>query len=93
MVEPTRATTARSRDAAAAPATPAVAAPSVPAAGVVQTVLDLVPEPMALLAPIRDETGAIVDYVGEAASPEASDSVGRRGRQLVGVRVPDGGRR
>ena len=53
----------------------------------VQQILDVVPGSVALWAPIRDGTGRIVDYLVEAASPEAIDVAGRRGRELVGARV------
>jgi serine phosphatase RsbU (regulator of sigma subunit)/PAS domain-containing protein len=69
---------------------PGVAVPNAPAVddpARVQQVLEVVPGAVTLWAPVRDESGAIVDYVVEAASPEAVDVLGRRGRQLVGARV------
>ncbi len=69
---------------------PVPAGPSVPAVDDpvrVQQILDVVPGSVALWAPIRDDAGAIVDYLVEAASPEAVDVQGHRGRQIVGARV------
>ncbi|WP_412543754.1 SpoIIE family protein phosphatase [Longispora sp. K20-0274] len=52
-----------------------------------QVVLDMLPGACAVLAPIRDSGDRITDYRIEAASQEASDLSGRRGRELVGLRV------
>lgn len=69
------------------PARPQAPSDAAASSTTVQAVLDLVPGAMALLTPVRDDSGSIVDYLAEAASPEASDDLGRRGGQLVGVRV------
>jgi serine phosphatase RsbU (regulator of sigma subunit)/PAS domain-containing protein len=52
-----------------------------------QQVLDVVPGSVAVWEPIRDAAGTVVDYEITAASPEAVDVTGRRGPQLVGLRV------
>lgn len=52
-----------------------------------QVVLDMLPGACAVLAPIRDSGDRITDYRIEAASQEAADLSGRRGRELVGLRV------
>ncbi|WP_412543698.1 SpoIIE family protein phosphatase [Longispora sp. K20-0274] len=54
-----------------------------------QAVLDMLPGALAVLTPVRDRDDRIVDYRIEAASPEATDSAGRRSRELVGHRVLD----
>ncbi|GAA1819732.1 SpoIIE family protein phosphatase [Planosporangium flavigriseum] len=53
----------------------------------VQAVLDVLPMSAAVLSPVHDDAGEIADYVIEAASPEAIDIAGRRGADLVGLRV------
>jgi serine phosphatase RsbU (regulator of sigma subunit) len=53
----------------------------------VQQILDALPGAHSWLLPVRDAAGQVVDYVTKAASPEAGDVTGRRGAQLVGVRV------
>ncbi|MCW2637941.1 MAG: Phosphoserine phosphatase rsbP [Dactylosporangium sp.] len=53
----------------------------------VQTVLDMLPASAAVLSPVHDDAGEVVDYVIEAASPEAIDVAGRRGGELVGLRI------
>jgi serine phosphatase RsbU (regulator of sigma subunit) len=55
----------------------------------IQQILDVLPGAVALWAPVRDAEGAVVDYVVRAASPEAVDLAGRRGSQLVGLRVSE----
>jgi serine phosphatase RsbU (regulator of sigma subunit)/PAS domain-containing protein len=62
-------------------------APAVDDAALVQQILDVVPGEVTLWAPVRDEAGAVIDFEVEAASPEAVDILGRRGRELVGARV------
>jgi serine phosphatase RsbU (regulator of sigma subunit)/PAS domain-containing protein len=71
------------------PAPPAGSSPmpAIDDASRVQQVLDVVPGSVALWAPIRDGSGRVIDYVIEAASPEAIDVLGRRGREMVGARV------
>jgi len=61
--------------------------PAVDDAALVQQIFDVVPGEVTLWAPIRDAAGTVVDFVVEAASPEATDVLGRRGRGLIGVRV------
>jgi PAS domain S-box-containing protein len=53
----------------------------------VQTILDMLPASAAVLSPVHDDAGEVVDYVIEAASPEAIDVAGRRGAELVGLRI------
>ncbi len=77
----------RTQNSAAALATLPPPAAAVDDAGRVQQVLDVVPGEVTLWAPVRDETGAVVDFEVEAASPEAVDILGRRGRELIGARV------
>ncbi|HEX8627770.1 MAG TPA: SpoIIE family protein phosphatase [Catenuloplanes sp.] len=70
---------------------PTVAHRGPPAGGwaeVVQPVLDAMPGDLALLAPLH-QGPRVVDYLIEAASPEASDLAGRRGAQLIGLRISD----
>ncbi|MGC9667742.1 PP2C family protein-serine/threonine phosphatase [Planosporangium sp. 12N6] len=55
----------------------------------VQTVLDTVPATAVLLAPVPGADGAPVDYVIEAVGSETTDAVGRRGTELLGLRVSD----
>jgi len=57
--------------------------------GSVQEILDVLPGAVALLVPVRDAGGEIVDFVIGAASPEASDVMGRSGAQLVGLRITE----
>ncbi len=66
-------------------ATPAGVRPVEPWLAVVQAVLDLLPGQSALLTPVRDQAGRLVDLVYAAATPEAATPDGRRGRQLVGA--------
>jgi serine phosphatase RsbU (regulator of sigma subunit) len=56
----------------------------------VQEILDALSGAVALLSPVRDDAGAIVDYVIDAASPEATDVAGRAGAQMVGLRISVG---
>ena len=51
----------------------------------VQATLDIVPGAVAVNVPVRDGAGNVVDYLVVAASPEAVDIAGRRGRELVGT--------
>jgi serine phosphatase RsbU (regulator of sigma subunit) len=39
------------------------------------------------MTPVRDDAGQVVDFMFAAASPEATDVAGRRGPQLVGLRL------
>ncbi|GIF72765.1 SpoIIE family protein phosphatase [Asanoa siamensis] len=50
-----------------------------------QSMLDALPGAVGVSVPIRDAAGTIVDWVLVAASPEASDVTGLRGRELVGT--------
>jgi serine phosphatase RsbU (regulator of sigma subunit) len=83
-------------DAALPPAFPPVPLP--PAAGTrrpepwtttVQRILDVLPGAAALLSPVRDEDGRLVDLVFTAVSPEAVAPDGHHGAQLVGNRLSD----
>ncbi|WP_089246912.1 GAF domain-containing SpoIIE family protein phosphatase [Asanoa hainanensis] len=49
-----------------------------------QSMLDALPGAVGVSVPIRDAAGEIVDWVLVAASPEATDVTGLRGRELVG---------
>jgi serine phosphatase RsbU (regulator of sigma subunit) len=55
----------------------------------VQHVLDVVPGAAALFTPIHDASGRLVDLVYAAVSPEARTADGRRGAQLIGVRLAE----
>jgi serine phosphatase RsbU (regulator of sigma subunit) len=55
----------------------------------VQRVLDVVPGAVALFTAIRDGTGALLDLEYAAASPDAVAPDGRRGAQLIGVRLAE----
>jgi serine phosphatase RsbU (regulator of sigma subunit) len=59
-------------------------------ADVVQQTLQEHPGQVAALAPVRDASGAVEDFVIVAASPAATDSHGRQGTQLVGGRARQG---
>jgi len=50
-----------------------------------QSMLDAMPGAVGVSVPIRDPAGEIVDWVLVAASPEATDVTGKRGRELVGT--------
>jgi PAS domain-containing protein len=52
-----------------------------------QAVLDIMPGAVCLSTPVRDADGRIVDYEVAAASRGAVDAVGRRGREMVGLRM------
>lgn len=52
-----------------------------------QVMLDVMPGSASWSVPIRDASGTIVDFVIQAVSPEAEDAHGRRGGELVGLRV------
>src|SRR5205823_5104873 len=56
-------------------------------AGIVQELLDALPDAHAWLIPVRDAAGEVVDFRVDAASPEAVDSRGRQGTQMVGARI------
>ncbi len=71
----------------AGPGGPADAGSAVPDASVVQAVLDTLPMPAVLLTPLWSPDGDVADYRIDAAAPESVDSVGRRGREMVGRRV------
>ncbi|MFF0474835.1 SpoIIE family protein phosphatase [Streptomyces sp. NPDC004284] len=53
----------------------------------VQTVFDALSGPAILLTPLRSDSGEVEDYRIDAASPEAVDVAGRRGKELVGRRI------
>lgn len=53
----------------------------------VQEVLDAMPGNHILLLPLRDGDGGVEDFQIIAASPLAVDSLGRRGRELLGLRI------
>jgi len=55
--------------------------------GIVAPVLDILPGSHVLLSPVRDGTGAVVDYDIVGASPAAADAAGRRGDEMIGLRV------
>lgn len=69
------------------PAEATDAGATAPDAGVVQAVLDTLPMPAVLLTPLWSPDGDVADYRIDAAAPESVDSVGRRGRELLGRRV------
>jgi serine phosphatase RsbU (regulator of sigma subunit) len=52
---------------------------------VIQTVLDSLPGGHSWAVPVRDRSGTVVDYVTEAASPEAVDAANRAGTHLIGM--------
>lgn len=54
-----------------------------------QRILDILPGAVALLTPVRDGDGRLVDLVYAAISPEASTADGSRGAQLLGVRLSE----
>jgi serine phosphatase RsbU (regulator of sigma subunit) len=54
---------------------------------VVQQTLDGLPGEQVLLVPMRDPAGAAEDFVIVAASPSATDLLGRRGAELIGLRT------
>lgn len=56
-------------------------------ASVVQQVLDAVPGDHSALMPQYDGSGSVVDYRFVAVSPTVVDLSGRRGNQLIGLRV------
>jgi serine phosphatase RsbU (regulator of sigma subunit) len=62
---------------------PATTAP----AAVVQEMLDAVLGSHSWLLPVCDSRGEVVDFEVAATSPEAVDVAGRRGRQMLGVRI------
>ena len=57
--------------------------------GTVQEIVHGLPGAHSWLVPVRDEAGGVLDFVTQAASPEAVDVAGRRGPHMVGVRVLD----
>ncbi|HEX6499356.1 MAG TPA: ANTAR domain-containing protein [Micromonosporaceae bacterium] len=54
-----------------------------------QTALDIVPAATMLLAPVRDDTGKIVDFVIDYASPESGHPYEQDPADLVGQRLLD----
>ncbi|QKW30620.1 SpoIIE family protein phosphatase [Streptomyces seoulensis] len=65
----------------------AVDAASAPAPHAVQILFDALPGMTLLLSPLRSAAGAVEDFRIDAATPQAADPAGRRGRALVGRRV------
>ncbi|WP_158277884.1 ANTAR domain-containing protein [Pseudosporangium ferrugineum] len=66
------------------------AAPVVsPAAHWVEAVLETLPGSFALLAPVRDDEGRVVDFRFDRCSPEAMDAAGRTAEQICGRRMLD----
>ncbi|WP_329223186.1 SpoIIE family protein phosphatase [Streptomyces sp. NBC_01485] len=57
------------------------------AADAVQTVFDRLPVAAVLLAPLRSPSGGVEDFRIDAATGLTSDTVGRSGRELVGLRL------
>ncbi|WP_371679989.1 SpoIIE family protein phosphatase [Streptomyces sp. NBC_01276] len=53
----------------------------------VQRILDALSGPAVLLTPLRGASGEVEDYRIDAAAPGSVDVAGRRGRELVGLRV------
>ncbi len=53
----------------------------------IQEVLDALPGSHSWLVPVRDAGAQVVDYVTQAASPDAVDIGGRRGVEMIGVSV------
>ncbi|UQU62650.1 ANTAR domain-containing protein [Couchioplanes caeruleus] len=60
-----------------------------PAAHWVEAVLETLPGSFALLAPVRDDTGQIIDFRFDRCSPEATDAGGRLADDFCGRRVLD----
>jgi serine phosphatase RsbU (regulator of sigma subunit) len=60
-----------------------------PWVAMVQRVLDVLPGAAALLTPVRDRSGRLIDLVYAAASPEAVTADGLRGTELVGIRIAE----
>ncbi|MEV4703167.1 ANTAR domain-containing protein [Actinoplanes sp. NPDC049316] len=60
-----------------------------PAAHWVEAVLETLPGSSALLAPVRDRDGRIVDFRFDRCSPEAVDAAGRTAEQICGRRMLD----
>ncbi|MFB0632889.1 SpoIIE family protein phosphatase [Streptomyces sp. AB3(2024)] len=58
-----------------------------PDADAVQRILDALAGPAVLLTPLRGAAGEVEDYRIDAAAPDSVDVAGRRGRELVGLRV------
>ncbi|MFG2388915.1 SpoIIE family protein phosphatase [Streptomyces lavendulae] len=56
-------------------------------ADAVQRILDALAGPAVLLTPLRGPGGEVEDYRIDAAAPDSVDVAGRRGRELVGLRV------
>ncbi|WP_433338525.1 SpoIIE family protein phosphatase [Spirillospora sp. CA-294931] len=52
-----------------------------------RAVLDAIQAPSALMSPIRDASGAVVDFHVDAVNSDATDLPGHRPEELVGVRL------
>ncbi|MEV6493384.1 ANTAR domain-containing protein, partial [Actinoplanes sp. NPDC051633] len=68
---------------------PAPSRHSEPWLATVQRILDVLHGAAALLRPVRDEDGRLVDLVFAAVSPEATGPGGRHGRSLIGTPLSD----
>ncbi|WP_412751595.1 ANTAR domain-containing protein [Krasilnikovia sp. M28-CT-15] len=60
---------------------------SSPAAHWLEAIIDALPGSFALLCPVTDDWGRVVDWCYDKTSPEAHDAAGRSGDQLVGRRL------
>ncbi|MCM4083872.1 hypothetical protein [Paractinoplanes hotanensis] len=60
-----------------------------PAAHWVEAVLETLPGSFALLAPVRDHDGKVVDFRFDRCSPDATDAAGRSAEQICGRRMLD----
>jgi AmiR/NasT family two-component response regulator len=63
------------------------AAVGAPTAHWLEAVLEGLPGSFALLRPVVDDSGSIVDWCFDMCSPQARDALGRTGEQLVGRRL------
>ncbi|MFJ5546617.1 SpoIIE family protein phosphatase [Streptomyces sp. NPDC093225] len=53
----------------------------------IQRIFDALSGPATLLTPLRNGDGEVEDYWIDAAAPESVDVAGRRGKELVGLRI------
>jgi hypothetical protein len=60
-----------------------------PAAHWVESVLETLPGSFALLSPVRDDSGEVLDWRFDRCSPEAADAAGRTADQISGRRLLD----
>ncbi|GAA2486275.1 hypothetical protein Ahu01nite_013930 [Winogradskya humida] len=68
---------------------PAPEPPSGPWLAVIRAVLDAMPGPAALLVPVRDPSGRLIDLEYVATTPGAVLGDGRLGRELIGTRMAE----